>query len=169
MIGVALVATAVAVALLIVRPQPLPAEPAAVTVTQQTSVELPASRVATILRVDAGAGAAGLARPGDHVDILGYFSRQVTGGDGVTRRLLEDVPILGVAREGRTTALTLAVPHEGALLLQQAQALGGQPFVVLRAAGSPAGGAPAPSAFSDSDLVRRASETLHSAAASYDR
>jgi hypothetical protein len=115
--------------------------------------EAPADRVAAVLNVDVLAGAGGSARSGDRVDVLGYFSRQITGGDSVTRVLVEDVPVLASDRSGGEVALTLAVPQSAALLLQEAQALGARPFVTLR---SPHGtGNDARKSFSDADLAAR--------------
>jgi hypothetical protein len=114
-LGVALVAASLVAALVILLP---PARPEAA--PAPAALEVPPNRVATVLNVEASAGAAAAARPGDRVDVLGYFSRQVTGSDGVTRRLLEDVAVLSVGREGSRTTLTLAVEQESALMLQQA-------------------------------------------------
>jgi hypothetical protein len=149
-------ASIVAAASLLAPPRlssPVAEEPAPTpVVTGRTSAALPADRVATVLTVDAAAGAAGAARPGDHIDILGYFARPATGAEAITRVLLADVPVLGIDRSGSSVALTLAVPQESALLLQQAQALGAQPFVALR---PPNPVAAVPSSFSDTDLANR--------------
>jgi len=118
---------------------------------------VPADRVATVLAVDAAAGAASVARSGDHVDVLGYFGHATTGGDSITRPLLEDVPVVSVARSGATVDLTLAVPQDGLLLLQEAQALGARTFVALRSTAQPSGRA-LPSSFTDADLASRISQ-----------
>ena len=115
--------------------------------------ELPADRVATILNVDAVAGAGGAPQSGDRVDVLGYFSRQITGGDSVTRVLVDDVPELTADRAGGSVALTLAMPPDAALALQAAQAHGARPFVTLRSARTNA--SEMPRAFSDTDLASR--------------
>jgi hypothetical protein len=86
------------------------------------------------------------------VDVLGYLSRQITGGDAATRVLVQDAQVLGVDRSGSAVALTLAVPQDAALLLQESQALGARPLVTLRPT---TGAAEMPSAFTDSDLARR--------------
>jgi len=104
--------------------------------------------------VDVGAGAGGTARTGDHVDVLGYFPRQVTGAEAVTRVLVQDVSVLGVERAGANVVLTLAVPQQTALLLQEAQALGAHPFVTLRPLQATA---ETPAIFSDGDLASRIS------------
>jgi Flp pilus assembly protein CpaB len=127
-------------------PQPTP--------SGRTSAALPADRVATVLALDASAGAATAARSGDHIDIFGYFARQVTGDDAVTRVLLADVEVLGVDRSGSNVALTLAVPRGSALLLQEAQSLGARPFVALRPVQRLA---EMPTSFSDGDLANRLS------------
>jgi Flp pilus assembly protein CpaB len=127
--GCLLLAAAIVSAIVLVRP---PAEPRPAALSEPTP--LPADHVATVLRVDPAAGAVNAARVGDHVDVLGYFSRQVTGVESVTRLLIGDVAVLAIARDGGATALTLAVPADTALLLQQAQAMGAKPFVVLRSA-----------------------------------
>jgi len=115
---------------------------------------LSADQVATVLFVDAATGAGTAARSGDRVDVLGYFSRQVLGSESVTRTLLHDVLVLAADQSGPTVALTLAVPHGGALLLQEAQAIGARPFVTLRSIQSLPGAEVAPS-FSDTDLAAR--------------
>jgi Flp pilus assembly protein CpaB len=120
----------------------------------RTSASLPADRVATVLKLETGSGAAAATRPGDHIDVFAYFTRQVTGADPVTRVLLSDVPVLGVDRSGNNVALTLEMPPESALSLQEAQALGAQPFVALRPV-QPV--AEMPTGFSDTDLANRLS------------
>ena len=124
-------------------------------VAGHTSVALPADRVAAVLNVDASAGAGVVARSGDHVDVLGYFSHQVTGAESVTRVLLRDVPVVTVNRSAANVALTLAVPQAQALLLPEAQALGARPFVTLRAEHVGAGTDDGPVSFSDVDLANR--------------
>ena len=163
--GAALIAASIVVAVVllepvstappaVVAPAPLPAEAAG-----RTSVALPADRVAAVLNVDASAGAGAAARSGDHVDVLAYFSRQVTGAENITRVLLRDVPVVSVARSAANVALTLAVPQTDALLLQEAQTLGARPFVLLLpGAGQPAT-ADQPASFSDADLATRLTGT----------
>lgn len=113
---------------------------------------LPADRVATILNLDTFAGAGGAARPGDRVDVLGYFPHQITGTASVTRVLVADVPVLAADRAGTTVALTLAVAPDAALGLQEAQARGARPFVALRSARA---SIELPLTFSDTDLANR--------------
>jgi Flp pilus assembly protein CpaB len=125
-----------------------------VALASRPSVVLPADRVAAVLYVDAGAGAGSAARSGDRVDVLGYFSRQVTGSENVTRLLLQDVSVLTIDRSGANVALTLAVSQDAALLLQEAQALGVRPFITLRSVNSASALAPS-STLSDADLVGR--------------
>lgn len=125
----------------------------------RTSVALPADRVAAVLNVDASVGAGLAARLGDHVDVLGYFSRQITGAESVTRVLLSDVPVVGVDRSGAAVALTLAVPRDAALLLQEAEALGARPFVVLLADAAQPAASAHPTNFSDADLANRLTGT----------
>ena len=121
---------------------------------ERAAAALPADRVATVLYLDAGVGAGSVARASDHVDVMGYFSARVTGGGGLTRVLLTDVPVLSSDRNGPSVALTLAVPQDTAVLLQEAQALGARPLVTLRSA--LAGAAPnMPTTFSDTDLAQR--------------
>jgi len=156
--GAALIAGSIIALAVLVSP---PHEPALLLVptptadaTGHTAAALPPDRVATVLTLDAAAGAAGAARTGDHVDILGYFAHQASGGDPVTRVLMADVPVLSVDHSGTNVALTLAIPQESALLLQEAQALGAQAFVALRPV-QPL--ATQPVSFSDTDLARRLS------------
>jgi hypothetical protein len=132
-------------------PGPEPA-PMASTTPARASVALSADRVAAVVNVDVGAGAGAAARGGDHVDVLGYFPRQVTGAEAITRVLVQDVPVLTADRVGAGVALTLAVPRESALLLQEAEALGAHAFVTLRADQY---SDDLPQSFSDSDLATR--------------
>lgn len=157
LIAISIIAAAVLVspphqAVPVAEPMPTP------DVAAHTSAALPADRVATLLTLDTAAGGAGAARAGDHVDILGYFSHQANGGESITRVLMADVPVLSVDRTGASVSLTLAVPQESALLLQEAQALGGQPFVALRPV-QPLASEPA--SFSDTDLADRLAARSH--------
>jgi Flp pilus assembly protein CpaB len=161
--GSVLVAASVVAAVVLLTPPPR--EPASSPESTPTasaratpsrpSLALPPDKVAAVLHVDAAAGAGGAAQPGDHVDVLGYFSRQVSGADNVTRLLLQDVGVLTVDRSGPGVALTLAVSQDAAILLQEAQALGAHPFVTLRAVDSTTGAATALTTFSDADLAAR--------------
>lgn len=128
---------------------------------------LPADRVATVLYVDVASGAGSAARAGDHVDVLGYFAASGAGGANVTRLLLPDVLVLSVDRGGGSVALTLAVPQDEALLVQEAQALGGRPYVALRAAAAAA--ERMPPTFSDADLADRLVGQSSSALTARDR
>lgn len=157
--GALLVAAAIVAAITTLSP-PLappsaatPSEPR-VTPTVRALDAVPVDRVATVLSLDTTAAVAGAARPGDRVDVLGYFPRQVGESENVTRVLVEDVPVLAVDRSAAGIALTIALPQDRALLLQEAQALGAKPLVALRPFGT-SPGAIAPSSFSDSDLARR--------------
>ena len=133
--------------------------PAAPDTLGRTSVALPADRVAAVLNVDTAAGAGAATRAGDHVDVLAYFSRQVTGAENVTRLLLRDVPVVSVARSAASMALTLAVPQADALLLQEAQTLGARPFVMLLPGVAQPSAADQPASFSDVDLATRLTGT----------
>ena len=157
--GAALIAASIVVTVVLLTPVSTPpavVAPASVPAQAlgRTSVALPADRVAAVLNVDASAGAGAAARAGDHVDVLAYFSRQVTGAENVTRVLLRDVPVVSVARSAASVALTLAVPQTDALLLQEAQTLGARPLVLLLPGVAEA--APEqPASFSDADLATR--------------
>jgi len=154
LIGVSLFAAATQLV-----PAPPPADsrvsPPMTPVGGRPSGALSADQVATVLFVDATTGAGTAARPGDRVDVLGYFSRQVVASEGVTRMLLHDVLVLAADHTGPTAALTLAVPHAGALLLQEARAIGARPFVVLRSAKVSSDAEDAAPRFSDTDLAAR--------------
>jgi hypothetical protein len=154
-VGVVALAASMYAALRMIAPLAPPATAPASTSTVVAPPVLAADHVATSLNVDAGLDSAAAARPGDHVDILGYFSRQVTGGEGMTRVLLTDVAVLGVGRDAGRVALTLALRQEEALLLQQVQALGVRPFVALRSARAPLGSEALPTAITDRDLTLR--------------
>jgi Flp pilus assembly protein CpaB len=155
--GAAVIAASVVAAIVLLTPTPVAAplsgEPTGL--MSRTSVALPAGRVAAVLTVDASAGAGAAARSGDHVDVLGYFSPQATGADSITRVLLRDVPVVTVERSAANVALTLAVPQDDALLLQEAQALGARPFVMLLADAAQPSALDAPTSFSDADFAKR--------------
>jgi hypothetical protein len=121
----------------------------------EVSARPPADRVSAVLNVDAAIGAASAAQAGDRVDVLGYFSKQVTGTAGMTRVVVHDVPVLTSERSGSNVALTLALPQDAAMLLQEAQALGAKPFVTLRALDAPLSAEPAQASYSDADLAAR--------------
>jgi hypothetical protein len=163
--GALLIAAAIVLAVVLLVPPDIVAPvgvgpaPTATEVIGRTSVALPADRVAAVLNVDAAAGAGVVARAGDHVDVLGYFSRQVTGAESVTRVLLRDVAVVSVDRSAANVALTLAVPQTQALLLPEAQALGARPFVILLADSAQPAIAGGPTSFSDVDLANRLSGT----------
>jgi hypothetical protein len=149
--GAGLVAASIVAAIVLLAP---PAPPTAQVQTTPTAVPLdrPSAalapgRVGTVLSTDANIGASSAVRPGDHIDVLSFFPQQAT-----TRVVLTDIPVLGVDRAGSSIALTLAVPQTSALLLQETQALGGRPYVMLRPL-SPTSTATLPTSFSDADLV----------------
>ena len=159
--GAALIAGSIAAGAMVLTPPVLDPQPVATEAVPtmiapgRASATLAADRVATVLFVDAATGAGSAARAGDRVDVLGYFSRQIVGSESVTRMLLQDVPVLTVERSGASIALTLAVPHDGALLLQEAQAIGGRPFVTLRSVTVGPDVAGGPRSYSDTDLAAR--------------
>jgi hypothetical protein len=163
--GAALIAASIVVAVVLLSPvsstPPTVAEPAPLPpdALGRMSLALPADRVAAVLNVDASAGAGAAARPGDHVDVLGYFSRQVTGAESVTRVLLRDAPVVTVARSTAGVALTLALPQADAVLLQEAQSLGARPFVMLLPGVVQSGATDRPTSFSDVDLANRLTGT----------
>jgi Flp pilus assembly protein CpaB len=138
-----------------VTPPSAAAEPLVSTPAARPSSALAADQVATLLVVDASSGAGSATHSGDRVDVLGYFSRQVIGSESETRLLLPDVPVLTVDHSGPGVALTLAVPHDGALLLQEALAIGARPFVILRSVNVAPDGGGVPRSFTDSDLADR--------------
>ena len=125
-------------------------------VADRPSAALDAEHVAAVLNVDIGAGAGVAARAGDRIDVVGFFSRQITGS-AVTRILVRDAPVLRVDRTGGSVALTLEVTPSGALLLQEAQALGARPFVTLRSAQATA---ELQAGFSDSELAQKVARAL---------
>jgi hypothetical protein len=133
------------------KPTP-PPEPVA---ESRAADALTADHVVAVLTVDGSSGAATAVQAGDRVDVLGYFSKQLTGTVGFTRVMVHDVPVLTSERSGTNVALSLALPRDAAMLLHEAQALGARPFVTLRAVGSAVDAEPAQATFSDSDLAIR--------------
>lgn len=156
--GAALIAVSLVAAIVLLAPSGIAApnteaSPTAEAETDRPSVALSAGLVATVLNVDIAAGAGVAARPGDHVDVLGYFSRQTTGSASVTQVLLHDVLVMTVERSAAGAALTLAVPQDAALVLQAAQGLGARSFVTLLPQASSPSAAARPTSFSDADLA----------------
>ena len=129
------------------------ASPTAEAETDRPSVALSAGLVATVLNVDPAAGAGVAAWPGDHVDVLGYFSGQATGSASVTQVLLHSVLVMTAERSAAGAALTLAVPQDAALVLQAAQGLGARFFVTLIPQASSPSDAARPTSFSEADLA----------------
>lgn len=128
--------------------------PTAVTPTpapDRLTRQLPAGQVAFVVRLDRTLDAGGAVQAGDRVDVLAFFSASVTGGEALTRSLVRDSLVLSSVRQSDVQAMTLAVTPDQAVLLQQAEQLGGRQFVVLRPTQGPA---PKPSieAFGDRDL-----------------
>jgi Flp pilus assembly protein RcpC/CpaB len=148
--GAGLVAASIVAAVVLLAPRATPASleteptPTAISLSRPAAALAP-DRVGTVLSIDANGGASSAVRPGDHVDVLSFFPQQAA-----TRVVLTDIPVLGVDRSGSSIALTLAVPQSSALLLQEAQALGGRPYVMLRPLQA---SATLPTSFSDSDLI----------------
>ncbi len=94
---------------------------------------IPDGRRAMTVRVSEVIGVAGFPQPGDAVDVVATFTREVTGVDK-TQLLLEDVPVLAVGQQTAVseaqprpetlTSLTLAVTPEQAVLLTLAEEVG---------------------------------------------
>src|SRR5438046_754284 len=88
--GALLVAASLVAAVVVLAPPAQPAvqpQPTPAPTPGRGLAALPPDRVATVLYVEVAAGAGSAARAGDHIDLLGYFPRQVTGTDNVTRLL----------------------------------------------------------------------------------
>ena len=115
------------------------------------SARVPPGQVATALRVSRSEGVAGALRPGDTIDVLAAFADRVSGGSPSTRILMREKLVYAVALEGDIQSVTLVMPPEEALLLQDALQIGARPYLVLRSAAG-LGGAEAPSAFGDEAL-----------------
>ena len=111
--GAALLAIALVAAFELLVPAAPPSQQQAETATTQPA--LPGSSVATVLYVDVANGAGSATRAGDHIDVLGYFPRQVAGVEGVTRLLLQDVSVLNVNRTGSTSRRSAAGASPSAL------------------------------------------------------
>ncbi|GAC1328675.1 MAG: hypothetical protein NVSMB2_27930 [Chloroflexota bacterium] len=120
------------------------------------AASLPTDRVAAVVYVNSSLGAVSAIKVGDRVDILGYFSSSASQTENTTRTILEDVLVLSTQPSGSDVALTLAVQQSEALLVNETQALGVRPFVMLPATHS--GTTPPPATFTDSDLAARLAE-----------
>jgi len=97
---------------------------------------IPAGTRAVTVAVNEIIGVAGFIQPGDHVDVLATFPRQLAGVDK-TRLVLEDIPVLAVARQTEAdadkdkfkdfksfTSVTLAVTPQQGLTLALAEERG---------------------------------------------
>jgi Flp pilus assembly protein CpaB len=155
--GVLALAVSFYAALALFAPPVVPSDNAPVPSTPQPTdrATLPSDHVATMLHVDAGVDSSAAVRPGDRVDILGYFSRQVTGTEGMTRPLLANVAVMNTGRDGGRVSLTLALQPDDAVLLQEAQAIGVRPYVALRSAHASASADMRPAPVTDRDLTTR--------------
>jgi Flp pilus assembly protein CpaB len=115
------------------------------------SARVPPGQVATALRVSRSEGVAGALRPGDTIDVLMAFTDRASGVSPTTRVLMREKLVYAVALEGDVQSVTLVMPPEEALLLQDALQVGARPYLVLRSAAG-LGGAEAPFALSDEAL-----------------
>lgn len=95
---------------------------------------IPAGTRAVTVAVNEIIGVAGFIQPGDRVDVLATFPRQLAGMDK-TRLVLEDIPVLAVARQTEAdgekfkdfksyTSVTLAVTPQQGLILALAEERG---------------------------------------------
>lgn len=95
---------------------------------------IPAGTRAVTVAVNEIIGVAGFIQPGDRVDVLATFPRQLAGVDK-TRLVLEDIPVLAVARQTEAdgekfkdfksyTSVTLAVTPQQGLILALAEERG---------------------------------------------
>lgn len=160
--GVVLLAVSLANAALLLLPTttlplgaPTPA-PQTLASGGRPAAALPTDRVAAVLYVNSSLGAGSAIRVGDRVDVLGYFSASASQTENTTRAILEGVLVLSTQASGSDVALTLALQQSEALLLNEAQALGVRPFVLLPATRS--GMTPPSAPFTDSDLAARLAE-----------
>jgi Flp pilus assembly protein CpaB len=107
--------------------------------TVALSARVPSGQVATALRVSRSEGVAGVLRPGDTIDVLAAFAARVTGGATVTRVLMREKLVYAVALDSNTLSVTLVMPSEEAILLQDALQVGARPYLVLRSSAGLAG------------------------------
>ena len=128
-----------------------PSDPALSSAAANLSARVPPGEVATSIRLDSVAGVGGGIRAGDVIDLYAFFPAQLGGGLAVTRVLLRESLVYGVAREAGAQALTLSMDPAQAMAVQQALQVGARPLAVIRPASFSA--PPAPAAFSDHDLV----------------
>lgn len=108
-------------------------------------------QVAFVVQLDPTVGSGSVIRAGDRVDVLAYFPTQVTGGGAVTRTLVRDAAVLVAGRQKDASVATVGVTAEQALLLQQAEQLGGRRFALLRSPQGPPASV-MPETFTDHDL-----------------
>ena len=102
------------------------------------------------MRLDAVGGVGGAIRAGDAIDLYAHFPPQAGGAQPTTRVLLRDALVYGAAKDPNALTVTLAMPPERAVLIQQALRQGARPFAAVR---SPRTAASAGEVFDDSDLA----------------
>lgn len=128
-----------------------PSEPVFSSNAANLSGRVPPGEVATSIRLDAVAGVAGGIRAGDVIDLYAFFPSPLSEGVAATRVILRETLVYGVARDGGTQTLILAMAPGQAVQVQQALQLGARPLAAIRPSRSSA--PPAPAAFSDADFA----------------
>ena len=145
--GIGLLLLALAATAIALNPRPStsnsPVESELIGTQPNLSARVPAGQVATALRLSRTEGAAGAIRPGDTIDVYAFFPQRATGGAPSTRVLLREKLVYAATQEMDLQSVTLVMPPQEAVLLQDALQIGARPYATIRSSkGMPVNEAP---------------------------
>jgi Flp pilus assembly protein CpaB len=98
---------------------------------QHVSSQLPAGQVAITVKLEPLRDVGGMIRPGDHVDLYGFFPPQREEG-ATTQLLLRDVSVHDLSSSAEGQAILLTMTPQRALLVQGALQVGARPLITMR-------------------------------------
>jgi hypothetical protein len=121
-----------------------------VTAARSLSGRIPAGQVATALRFGRVESVSGRIRAGDTVDVYAFYSERA-GAAATTRVLMREKLVYTASESPEAISLTLAMPPDEAVSLQDALLAGARPYAVLRS-GRGLSQRAAPESFGDDSL-----------------
>jgi hypothetical protein len=120
------------------------------TTARSLSGRIPAGQVATALRFGRVESVGGRIRAGDTVDVYAFYPERASGG-AATRVLMREKLVYTASESPDAISLTLAMPTDEAVRLQDALLAGARPYAVLRS-GRGMSERAAPESFGDDSL-----------------
>jgi hypothetical protein len=114
---------------------------------------IPADQVATSIRLSQVESVAGALRAGDPIDVYGFYPERLTGDVAATRTLLRQKLIYTTTQDPEGQSVTLAMPPQEALLLEEALRMGARPYAVLRSRSGMSGASDAPNVLDTNALA----------------